>query len=174
MTSAYAPLGAVMVPEDVYQAYVDHSATLGTFAHGFTYGGHPLSCALGVKAIEIYQKRDIIGHVRKLVPVFEERMRKIGEHPLVGEARFCGLVGGAELVADKATRRSFDPRQGVGPKLSKLIEENGAILRALGDTIAVCPPMIITEAELNELFDRFETGLNQAEAWVTTEALRAA
>jgi 4-aminobutyrate--pyruvate transaminase len=57
---------------------------------------------------------------------------------------------------------------------SKLIEENGAILRALGDTIAVCPPMIISEAELNEMFDRFETGLNQAEAWVSTEAMRAA
>jgi 4-aminobutyrate--pyruvate transaminase len=174
LTSAYAPLGAVMVPEDVYQAYVDHSAALGTFAHGFTYGGHPLSCALGVKAIEIYQKRDIVGHVRRLMPVFERRMKKIGEHPLVGEARYCGLVGAAELVADKATKRSFDPRNGVGPKTSKLIEENGAILRALGDIIAICPPMIISEAELNELFDRLETGLDQAEAWVSTEALRAA
>ncbi|WP_394890805.1 aminotransferase [Mesorhizobium sp. AaZ16] len=172
MTSAYAPLGAVMVPEDVYQAYVDHSATLGTFAHGFTYGGHPLSCALGVKAIEIYQKRDIVGHVRRLMPVFEQRMKKIGEHPLVGEARYCGLVGAAELVADKTSKRSFDPRNGVGPQTSKLIEENGAILRALGDTIAVCPPMIISEAELNELFDRFEVGLGQAEAWVSTGALR--
>jgi 4-aminobutyrate--pyruvate transaminase len=174
LTSAYAPLGAVMVPEHVYQAYVDHSAKLGTFAHGFTYGGHPLSCALGVKAIEIYQRRDIVGHVRTLMPLFEQRMKRIGEHPLVGEARFCGLMGGAELVADKKNRRSFDPKKGVGPQLSKLIEENGAILRALGDTIAICPPMIITEAELNELFDRFETGLDLAEAWVSSQQLRAA
>ena len=71
LTAAYAPLGAVMVPEDVYQAYVDHSAQIGTFGHGFTYGGHPLGCALGVKAIEIYQKRDIVGHVAQLVPLFE-------------------------------------------------------------------------------------------------------
>ena len=164
MTSAYAPLGAVMVPEDIYQAYVDHSAKLGSFSHGFTYGGHPLSCALGVKAIEIYQKRDIIGHVRKLIPVFERRMKRIGEHPLVGEARFCGLMGGVELVADKASKRAFDPKKGVGPQMSRLIEANGAILRALGDTIGVCPPMIITEAELNELFDRLEASLDQAEA----------
>jgi 4-aminobutyrate--pyruvate transaminase len=172
LTAAYAPLGAVMVPEDVYQSYVDHSATLGSFAHGFTYGGHPLSCALGVKAIEIYQKRDILGHVRSLMPLFEKRMKKLADHPLVGEARFCGLVGGAELVADKKTKRSFDPKQGVGPETSRLIEQNGAILRAIGDTIAICPPMIITEAELNELFDRFEKGLDQAGAWVSKEGLR--
>jgi 4-aminobutyrate---pyruvate transaminase len=174
LTAAYAPLGAVMVPEDVYQAYVDHSEKIGTFGHGFTYGGHPLGCALGVKAIEIYQKRDILSHVRSLIPTFEARMRRIGEHPLVGEARFCGLVGGAELVADKATRRPFDAKRGVGAMTAKLLEGHGAILRAIGDTIAVCPPMVITEAELNELFDRFERALDDAESWVGREALRAA
>jgi 4-aminobutyrate---pyruvate transaminase len=174
LTAAYAPLGAVMVPEDVYQAYVDHSEKIGTFGHGFTYGGHPLGCALGVKAIEIYQKRDILSHVRSLIPTFEARMRRIGEHPLVGEARFCGLVGGAELVADKATRRPFDAKRGVGAMTAKLLEGHGAILRAIGDTIAICPPMVITEAELNELFDRFERALDDAESWVGREALRAA
>jgi 4-aminobutyrate---pyruvate transaminase len=174
LTAAYAPLGAVMVPEDVYQAYVDHSEKIGTFGHGFTYGGHPLGCALGVKAIEIYQKRDILSHVRSLIPTFEARMRRIGEHPLVGEARFCGLVGGAELVADKATRRPFEAKRGVGAMTAKLLEGHGAILRAIGDTIAICPPMVITEAELNELFDRFERALDDAESWVGREALRAA
>ena len=163
LTSAYAPLGAVMLPDDMYQAMVDQSASIGTFGHGFTYGGHPLSCALGVKAIEIYEKRGILAHVRALSPLFERRMQRIGEHPLVGEVRYCGLVGGAELVADKKTKRSFDPKAGTGPTVSRLVEENGAILRALGDTIAICPPMIISEAELNELFDRFEKGLNEAE-----------
>lgn len=174
MTAAYAPLGAVMVPQDIYQAYVDHSAKIGTFGHGFTYGGHPLGCALGVKAIEIYQKRDILGHVRGLAPLFETRMKALADHPLVGEARFCGLVGGVELVADKATRRSFDPKKGVGPQCAKLCEGHGAILRAIGDTIALCPPMIISEAELNELFDRLEKALDDCEAWVAREGLRAA
>lgn len=173
LTAAYAPLGAVMVPEDVYQAYVDHSAQLGTFGHGFTYGGHPLGCALGVKAIEIYERRNIVGHVRSLMPTFERRIRAMAEHPLIGEARFCGLVGAVELVADKKTKRSFDAKKGVGPQAAKLIEKNGAVLRAIGDTIAICPPMIITEAELNELFDRFEKGLDEAEAWVAKEELRA-
>jgi len=174
MTSAYAPLGAVMVPQDIYDAYVDQTSKIGTFGHGFTYGGHPLGCALGVKAIEIYQKRDIIGHVRTLMPVFEKRMKRLAEHPLVGEARYCGLVGGVELVADKRTKRSFGPKEGVGAQMAKFAEDHGAILRAMGDTIGFCPPMIITEAELNELFDRTEKALDDAEAWVGKAQLRAA
>jgi 4-aminobutyrate--pyruvate transaminase len=174
LTAAYAPLGAVMIPEQMYEACVDNSAAVGTFGHGFTYGGHPLGCALGVKAIEIYQRRDILGHVRSLIPTFEARLKKIAEHPLVGESRYCGLVGGAELVADKKTKRPFDPKSGVGAQCSRFLEAHGAILRAIGDTIALCPPMIITEPELNELFDRFEKALNDTEAWVEKEKLRAA
>jgi 4-aminobutyrate--pyruvate transaminase len=174
LTSAYAPLGAVMVPEDVYQAYVDHSRQIGTFGHGFTYGGHPLGCAVGVKTIEIYQKRDIVGKVRGLAPLFERRLKTVAEHPLIGEVRYSGLVGGAELVADKATKRSFDGKKGVGPQMAKFLENHGVILRAIGDTIAFCPPMIITEAELNELFDRFELALADTEAWVDKEGLRKA
>lgn len=174
LTAAYAPLGAVMVPEDIYQSYVDHCATIGTFGHGFTYGGHPLGCALGVKAIEIYQKRDIVGHVRSLVPAFTRRMRKIAGHPLVGEARYCGLVGGIELVADRKTKRSFDQKSGVGAQCARRAEEHGAIVRALGDTIALCPPMIIREDELERLFDIVEKALDETEAWVGREKLRAA
>lgn len=174
LTAAYAPLGAVLVPQDVYDAYVSHSEKIGTFGHGFTYGGHPLGCALGVKAIEIYQRRDILGHVRNMTPTFETRLKKIADHPLVGEVRSAGLVGGVEMVADKATKRSFDPKKGVGAQIAKFCENRRVILRAIGDTIAFCPPMIITEAELNEMFDRFELALADAEAWVDKEGLRKA
>ena len=174
MTSAYAPLGAVMVPEEIYQAYVEHSRQIGTFGHGFTYGGHPLGCAVGFKAIEIYQKRDIVGKVRSLMPTFEKRIRRLGEHELIGEARFCGLVGGAEIVSDKRTRKPFDGKKGVGAQAAKFAENHGVIVRAIGDTIAFCPPMIITEAEIDELFDRFELALADTQDWVTKEGLRAA
>lgn len=173
LTAAYAPLGAVMVPEEIYQAYVDQSAKIGTFGHGFTYGGHPLGCAVGVKAIEIYQKRNIIGHVQKVAPLFAERLKKLTEHPLIGESVAVGLIGGIELVADKASKRSFDPKKGVGPQFSKFVENRGAILRAMGDRIGFCPPMIISEAELNELFDRVELALADTEAWVDKQGLRA-
>ncbi len=101
-------------------------------------------------------------------------MEKLRDHPLVGETRFCGLVGAVELVADKKTKRPFDPKQAVGPATAKFCEGQGAILRALGDSIAFCPPMIITEAELNELFDRFEKAIDETEAWVAKDGLRAA
>ncbi|MEP3280202.1 MAG: aminotransferase [Stappiaceae bacterium] len=172
LTSAYAPLGAVMMPDALYDAFVEQSQRFGTFGHGYTYGGHPLGCALGVKAIEIYERRDILGHVRELMPTFERRMRAISDHPLVGEARFKGLVGGVELVANKESRQSFAPDAGVGSVCTRYTEEAGAILRALGDTVALCPPMIISESDLNHLFDCFEMGLNQAEKWVTQQKLR--
>ena len=174
LTSAYVPLGAVLVPEDIYQAYVDHSRQIGTFGHGFTYGGHPLGCAVGAKAIEIYQKRDIVGKVRAIAPLFTSRLDTVKDHPLVGEVRYSGLVGGVELVADKRTKRSFDGKKGVGAALARFAEGHGAIVRAIGDTIAFCPPMIISEAELNELFDRFEKALADTEAFVHKEGLRAA
>ncbi len=172
LTSAYAPLGAVMVPEAFYEAFVEQSRKFGAFGHGFTYGGHPLGCALGVKAIEIYQKRNILGHVRNLMPTFARRMQTLADHPLVGETRFKGLVGGIELVANKDSRTSFAPDAGVGATCIRLIEEAGAILRALGDTIAICPPMIISESDLNHLFDCLEMGLNQTDKWVEQKKLR--
>jgi len=174
MTAAYAPLSAVMVPQFMMDAFEQQSAKVGTFGHGFTYGGHPLSCALGVKAIEIYQKRNIVGKVRELEPVFAARMKKISDHPMVGEARSLGLVGGVELVADKATKRPFDPSQAIGLTCGKFAEDRGLITRAIGDTMALCPPMIISESELNEMFDRLDKALDDTEAHVAKNSLRAA
>ncbi|MEM9676692.1 MAG: aminotransferase [Pseudomonadota bacterium] len=174
MTSAYAPLGAVMIPEFMMEALEAQSAKIGVFGHGYTYGGHPLGCALGVKAIEIYQKRNIVDRVRSLTPLFEKRLAALADHPLVGEVRNSGLMGGVELVADKITRRSFNAKTGVGAQCAVFCQERGAILRAIGDTIALCPPMIIAEDELNALFDRLGKALDDTLVWVEREELRAA
>jgi len=173
LTSAYAPLGAVLVPQFMVDALEQQSAKIGVFGHGFTYGGHPLGCAVGAKAIEIYQQRDILGHVRSIIPLFEKRLAVLGEHPLVGEVRNSGLVAGIELVADKKTRTPFAPTAGVGATCSKTLEGYGAISRALGDTLALCPPMVIKEDEMNALFDRLEKALDDTEHWVGKEGLRA-
>ena len=174
LTSAYAPLGAVMIPSFMMEALESQSEKIGVFGHGYTYGGHPLGCALGAKAIEIYQKRNILEHVRSLIPLFEKRLSALKEHPLVGEVRNSGLMGGVELVADKVTKRSFDPKQGVGAQTAMFLQSHGAILRAIGDTIALCPPMVIKEDELNALFDRLELALDDAEGWVNKDDLRNA
>lgn len=166
ITSAYAPLGAITVSEDVYQAMLDESRKIGTFGHGYTYSGHPLCTAIGVKALEIYQRDDIVSKVRKVAPRFQQRLKALADHPLVGEARGVGLIGGVELVADKAAKTAFDPKRGVGAKAAALVQEEGAILRAIGDTVAICPPLIVTEDDIDELFDALERGLNATQAWL--------
>ena len=171
MTSAYAPLGAVMVPQFMMDALEQQSAKIGVFGHGYTYGGHPLGCALGVKAIEIYQRMDICGKVRAITPLFERRLAALSEHALVGEVRNSGLMAGVEIVADKTTKQSFDPKAGVGAQCAVFCQDHGVILRAIGDTIAICPPMIINEEELNQLFDRLEKALNDTELWITKQDL---
>ncbi|MGB3719490.1 MAG: aspartate aminotransferase family protein [Hyphomicrobiaceae bacterium] len=173
ITSAYMPLGAITVSEPVYQAMVEESKKLGVFAHGFTYSGHPVSCAVAVKTLEIYERINIVGHVQKVAPVFQARLNALNDHPLVGETRGVGLIAGVELVKNKATKESFDVRKGVGPKVVKFAEEEGLICRAVaGDTIALCPPLIINEDGINEMFDALVRALNRAEEWVSKEGLR--
>jgi 4-aminobutyrate--pyruvate transaminase len=174
LTSAYAPLGAMTVPEEVYQAMLDESRKIGVFAHGFTYSGHPVSAAIGVKALEIYKRDDIPGHVRDVAPIFMTRLKALGGHPLVGETRGVGLIGGVELVADKDGKRPFHPRQGVAARAVRFCEEEGLILRAIADTLAICPPLIIDGGEINALFDRLERALDKTEAWVHGQNLRQA
>ena len=169
LTSAYAPLGAVMLPSFMIEALEDQSRKIGVFGHGYTYGGHPLGCALGVKAIEIYQKRGILDHVRAMVPIFEARLLSLADHPLVGEIRNSGLMAGIELVADKKTKQPFDPKRGIGAKAALAMQAHGVITRAIVDTIALCPPMIIKEDEINALFDRIEKALDD-----TAQSLKSA
>ena len=102
VTSAYVPLGALTVPEDVYEALVEESGKHGVFAHGFTYSGHPLACAVALKTIEIYERINIVDHVQRVAPIFQLRLKALADHPLVGEARGVGLIGALELMQGQA------------------------------------------------------------------------
>ncbi len=174
LTSAYFPLGAITIEEDLYQAMVEGSKKIGTFGHGFTYTAHPVGCAVALKAIEIYERDKIIDHVRKVAPVFAKRLNKLADHALGGEARCVGLMGAVEMVADKKTKQSFDPKKMVGATCVMFLEQLGVISRAMGDSLSFCPPLIISEDELNEMFDLVEQALDRTEAWVRKENLRAA
>ncbi|POR56546.1 aspartate aminotransferase family protein [Bosea psychrotolerans] len=174
ITSAYFPLSAVMLSEPVYDVLVDQSRKIGVFGHGNTYAGHPVGCAIAVKTLEIYQREKIVDHVRKVSPTFVKRLEKLGEHPLVGEARGVGLIGGVELVKDKQTKAPFEAKKGVGAKSVVFAQEEGLITRAMGDRVAFCPPLIITEAEIEEMFNRYERALNKTLDWAKAEGLLAA
>jgi 4-aminobutyrate---pyruvate transaminase len=172
LSSAYLPIAAVTVPEKMYGALVDESRKLGTFGHGFTYGGHPVAAAVALKTLEIYARDRIFEQAAAKTPHFQARLRKLGEHPLVGEARGMGMVGGVELVADKKTKRAFDPKRTVAVRAVNFAQEEGVISRAIaGETVAICPPLVITESEIDEIFDRLNRALDRTQAWASGEGL---
>ena len=110
---------------------------------------------MALKTIELYESRNILHHVRKVSPRFQQRLAKLNEHPLIADTQSVGLIAGMEVVADKTSKKSFDPAKGVAAKFAKFAEEEGLIVRPLlGDRIALCPPLIISETEIDEMFDR--------------------
>jgi 4-aminobutyrate--pyruvate transaminase len=142
------------------------------FGHGFTYSGHPVAAAVAIKALDIYARERIADEVARKSPHFQTRLRALGDHPLVGEARGLGLVGGIELVADRNSKTSFDPKAGVGPQVVRFAEEEGLIVRSLaGDVVSMCPPLIITPAQIDELFDRLQRALDRGLDWVSARRL---
>jgi len=172
ITSACFPLGAITIEEDLYQAMLDESRKIGTFGHGYTYTGHPVGCAVALKTLEIYEREGIVERVRHKSRLFEDRFAELADHPLVGEARALGMIGAVELVADKVTKRPFEPVGRVGAKTVEFAQSHGLLCRMLGDSVALCPPLIMTEAEINEMFDRLARALDDAESWVEREDLR--
>ncbi|WP_207478138.1 aspartate aminotransferase family protein [Arenibaculum pallidiluteum] len=165
LSSAYVPIAAVLVSEPVYETVAAQSGRVGTFGHGYTYSGHPVAAAVALETLAIIEERDVVGHVRRVGPRLQEGLRRLEGHPLVGDIRGVGLIAGVELVRDKATRTSFEPAQAVGPKLVSFAQARGAILRAMGDSIGFSPPLVISEAEIDELVGIFAAALDDTLAW---------
>jgi 4-aminobutyrate--pyruvate transaminase len=171
LSSAYLPISATIISEELYRAFVEQSEKIGTFAHGYTYSGHPVACAVALETLKIYEERDILRHVREVAPRFQEGLRRFAGHPLAGEVRGIGLIGGIELVRDKGTKAPFDPKLGVGATFALRAQEHGLIVRAMGDTVALCPPLIITAAEIDEMMRRYGRALDDTAAAVERSGL---
>ena len=160
LSSSYMPISATLVSKAIYDGLVKGSERNGAFSHGVTYAGHPVASAVAVEALKIYEERDIVGHVQRVSPKFQARLAALSAHPLVSSTRGVGLIGALEIVQDKATRKTFDASSGVIARLGNAVLEHGLITRALRDTMAVCPPLIITEAQIDELFDKLTLALD--------------
>src|SRR6266567_1446644 len=174
LTSAYVPMAAVTVPEVMYQALVDQSRKIGAFGHGFTYSGHPVAAAVALKTLEIYERDRVPDAVARKSQQFLARLSALGSHPLVGDARGLGLVGALELAADKASKRPFEPKAGIGPRVIHFAEDEGLIVRSLaGDVISLCPPLIISAEEIDLLFERLGRALDRTLDWAKQQRLVA-
>ena len=159
LSSAYMPISAVLLNEKVYGPIRELSIENSMLATGFTYSGHPVPAAVAVETLKIYDDLDIGAHVREVAVSAQARLSALADHPLVGEASGVGLIGGVELVKDKATKESFDPE--VANYCGEACLSHGVILRpCAGKRIAFCPPLIIEESEIATLFDGLENALD--------------
>ena len=174
LSSAYIPIAALMISEPIYQALVQQSKKFGLFGHGSSYAGHPVAAAVALETLTIYEERNIVDHVRAVGPRFQDGLRKFADHHLVGEVRGLGLVAGIELVRDKDTKAPFDANQGVGLYFQARSEEEGLIIRPIGDTIAICPPLITVEDEIDEILGCLKRALDDTATWVQENGLTAA
>ncbi|HEX4371007.1 MAG TPA: aminotransferase [Rhizomicrobium sp.] len=172
LSSAYLPISAVLLSPEWTELIDRESRRIGVLGHGYTYGGHPVTSAVALKTIEIYERRDIMGHVRHVSQLFLKRIAALEDHPLVGEAKGVGLIAGIELVADKKTKTRFPADRMVATMVMRVAEREGLIIRAVPtDRIALCPPLIISEDEINDLFDRLTRALDATADWAKREKL---
>jgi 4-aminobutyrate---pyruvate transaminase len=162
LSASYQPISALLVTEAIYEAMLSQSRKLGTFGHGFTYAGHPVACAVALETLKIYEEDGIVARVRDLAPRMKAGLEALRDHPLVGDVRGVGLMYGVELVADKRTRVPFDPKLKVGQLVLAECQKAGLIVRAIEDRIAFTPPLIITEAQVDEMCGLFRRGLDAA------------
>ncbi|WP_281034762.1 aminotransferase [Mesorhizobium sp. M4A.F.Ca.ET.022.05.2.1] len=163
LSSAYLPISAAIVAPVIWEVLLSGSEKYGVFAHGFTYGGHPVAAAVALRTLEIYKERSIFQHVQSVADHFARRINSFASHPMVGDVRRVGLLGGIEFSPHPATKAQFDKSMTVGAFCSQRCQDHGLIIRNMGDIIAFCPPLIISESEINEMFQRFEAAL--AETW---------
>ncbi|MEE4329861.1 MAG: aminotransferase class III-fold pyridoxal phosphate-dependent enzyme, partial [Wenzhouxiangella sp.] len=167
LSSAYQPISAVAVPPFMYDAIEQGAAGVGLFAHGLTYSGHPVAAAVADRNLELMEERGIMAHAAAMGEYLQQRLAPLADHPLVGDLRGIGLIAGLELAQDKAERRPFDPARKMGFKVAAACLDAGLVVRAIpGDIIAICPPLIITRAQIEELIDKLERGLDAVAAGI--------
>ena len=161
ITAGFFPMGAIMISDKIQEKLLIAAEEFEEFPHGFTTGGHPVGCAIAVKAIDIIMNEGIFDNIVKVAPHFQERLRRLSSHPHIGEARGVGLMGALELVGDKDKKTPFPPDQPVAEQIAVAALENGLICRPVGQAIVVAPPFVITKEQINELFDKIEKTIKQ-------------
>ncbi|KAA0892885.1 aspartate aminotransferase family protein [Pusillimonas sp. ANT_WB101] len=163
ITSSYLPLAAVLLSEPVQSVIARYTGELGTFGHGYTTSGHPVATAVALENIRIIEENGLVENAARVGEVLQSSLRALSDHPLVGEVRGTGLIAAVELVADKATRKPFDPVGKAGALLVERAHEHGLIVRGIQDSIAFCPPLIITEEQVRDMVGRFVDTLEEVQ-----------
>ncbi|KFC70553.1 Adenosylmethionine-8-amino-7-oxononanoate aminotransferase [Bosea sp. LC85] len=161
LTSGYAPLGALAIGEKVYRAIADNAPAGGPVGHGYTYSGHPVSAAVALEVLRLYDEGGILANGQRVGAYFEGRLATLADHPLVGEVRARGLLAGVEIVADKVTREKFSRAVKLPDHLFARGYANGVIFRAFADDIiGLAPPLCCSETEIDLIVSRLRQTLD--------------
>ncbi|XP_024379449.1 vanillin aminotransferase isoform X2 [Physcomitrium patens] len=166
LSSGYMPISAVLLGQHIFDVLAKQSNRLGTFGHGFTYGGHPVACAVALETLRIYKETDILAHVNEVAAIFQTEMRKFASSSIIGEVRGEGLVLGIEFVSNKETKESFPVDWGVGEYFSGQCTALGMLVRFAGNNIMYSPPLIITTDEIKEIVRMSAAALKATEIYV--------
>ncbi len=161
LTSGYAPMGAVLMSDQVYRGIADGAPADSIIGHGYTYSGHPVSAAVGLEVLRLYTEGGILANGQAVAAGFAAGLEGLRDHPLVGDTRGQGLLGAIELVADKGSKARFDPALKLPDRLFAQAYRNGVIFRAFADgIIGLAPALCCTDAEMTEIFARVRRTLD--------------
>ena len=162
LTAGYAPMGAVLMSNTMYEAIADGAGHGVPIGHGHTYSAHPVSAAIGLEVLRLYHEGGLLANGIAGAPQFQEGLQSLREHPLVGDARQRGLLGALELVANKETRSRFDARLGLSERIAQVAYRNGLIFRAFADNIlGFAPALCYRSVEFELLFERLRLTLDE-------------
>jgi 4-aminobutyrate--pyruvate transaminase len=168
ITSSYMPLAAVLVSPKVQETLAENSGRVGTLGHGYTASGHPVATAVALENLNLIEERKLVENAARSGEVLQRELRSLAGHPLIGEVRGVGLIAGVELVADKSNRTPFDPLGKAGAYAYEQAHAHGLIIRGIQDTVAFCPPLIITADEVRDMVGRFVRTLDDVARYVAS------
>jgi 4-aminobutyrate---pyruvate transaminase len=161
LTAGYFPMGAVILGPDLADRLQAASEEIEEFPHGYTASGHPVGCAIALAASELITKGGLMENVRALTPKFEAGLAYLAQNNNIGEARGKGLMGALEAVRDKETKTPFDGSLSVSERIANTCTDHGLICRPLGQAIVLCPAFIMTEPQMDEMFEKLETSIKK-------------
>ncbi len=160
LTAGFFPMGAVILGPDLADRLQAAVEVIEEFPHGFTASGHPVGCAIALKAIDVVMNEGLADNVRTLTPAFEAGLARLAEKANIGEWRGKGLMGALEAVQDKDTKTPFPGHLSVSERIANACTDQGLICRPLGQSIVLCPAFILTEAQMDEMFGKLEKAID--------------
>jgi len=160
ITAGYLPLAATLTTQKIYDAFLGEYRELKTFFHGHTFTGNPIACATALASLELFAQDQLLENLPAKSSYLQERLQNMGALPHVGDVRHCGMIGGIELVRDKATRYAYPWEERVGMRVCLEARKHGLFLRPLGNVIVIFPPLAISLPELQLLMDGIEAAIS--------------